>query len=127
MRSGSEWQASVEREGGRWRECRRGAGRGAGGDRESRQMADIRLPGDLSGQVPDRLASARDRVHGAASGLQLHLAARRANLRSLRGECQRGIGGLHRVGVRQEHVHGDDNIAGNRREFLPLDLTFFPL
>lgn len=85
LRSGSEWQASLEREGGRRRQCRRGGGRRAGGNRESRQMADIRLPGDLSGQIPDRLASASDRVHGAASRLQLHHASRRANVRSLRG------------------------------------------
>lgn len=110
MFSGSEWQASIEWE----RRCRqwRGGGCRAGSYRGSWQMANIRLPGNLPGQVPDRLAPARHRFHGATSELQLHRASPRGVARSVYGQCQWYTGGVHRVAVRQKHVHGDDNIAG---------------
>lgn len=72
--SGSEWQALVEWQRGDCRQWRRGRCR-ARSDRESWQMANLRLPGNLFGQIPDRLAPARHRLHGATSRLQLHHAS----------------------------------------------------
>ena len=71
------------------------------------------MPGNFSGQISDRLASACDRLHGAASSLQLYLANTHRNGRSVRNQCEWNVVRLHRMGIRQENVHRDNNIAGN--------------
>lgn len=83
-------------------------------------MANLRLPGNLSGQVPDRLAPAGHRLHGAASKVQLHRASTFRIHRPVHSQCQWYAGSVYGVGVRQEHVFRDDYITGKRQLYRSL-------